>query len=366
MATARHLRPVGEHDSAGVSTPDAVAAFLRWLSSKRGRSGRVTSPQTVRAYESALPVAFAGIPTVAGIADADGAARLRANLLNAWGGKAAATFNAKRAAVASALSYFQAEGWLPAGTDPLSGLDRQPEPDPAERVRDRSAIDRLIRSKQNTLHDRTLFSLLYSTAARCEEVVALDVPDLDRPNRRARCVRKGGAPDELLYDTRTARLLGQMLGKRSTGPLFLSDRAPRDGTVPDADLDPSSGLRRMTYRTAARRLDRATGGWSPHDLRHSRLTHAGEDGATEADLMNLSGHKDRRTLQRYLSPSKEGTHRRLDQLDVHRGTWTPGADEIAARLADLDAEQIPGQTSIPVGDNEQTGTDDSQEGDEQQ
>ncbi|MEV1115536.1 hypothetical protein AB0I91_10750 [Actinosynnema sp. NPDC049800] len=40
--------------------------------------------------------------------------------------------------------------------------------------------------------------------------------------------------------------------------------------------------------------------------------------ATEADLMNLSGHEDRRTLERYLEPSKEGTHRRLDAIDACR------------------------------------------------
>jgi hypothetical protein len=54
--------------------------------------------------------------------------------------------------------------------------------------------------------------------------------------------------------------------------------------------------------------------------------------ATEADLMNLSGHEDRHTLQRYLKPSKEGTHRRLDEIDAHRPTWTPSADELVARL----------------------------------
>lgn len=48
------------------------------------------------------------------------------------------------------------------------------------------------------------------------------------------------------------------------------------------------------------------------DRADSRLAHAGEDGATEAGLMNFSGHEDRRTRQRYLKPSKEGTHRRLD------------------------------------------------------
>jgi integrase/recombinase XerC len=86
------------------------------------------------------------------------------------------------------------------------------------------------------------------------------------------------------------------------------------------------------YRSSERHLGSATEGWNLRDLRHSRLTHAGEGGATEVDLMNLSGHEDRRTLQRYLKPSKEGTHRRLDQIDDQRDTWTPSAEDLAVRM----------------------------------
>ncbi|MGC7103038.1 tyrosine-type recombinase/integrase [Amycolatopsis lurida] len=237
------------------------------------------------------------------------------------GGKAPATFNAKRAAVASALAYFGEQGWLDEPAVALAGLTREHEPKPDDtRVRDRKQIDRLITDKRRPLQDRTLWSMLYATAARAEEVLRLDLADLDLANRRARTIRKGGKADELLYDVRTAGMLGQLLGRRTSGPIFLSTRvAPDASTVLARDVDPVSRRRRMTYRTAERHLGAATGGWDLHDLRHSRLTHLGEDGATEADLMNLSGHEDRRALQRYLKPSKEGTHRRLDDLDARRG-----------------------------------------------
>lgn len=129
-------------------------------------------------------------------------------------------------------------------------------------------------------------------------------------------------------------MLGQLHGGRRIGPLFLPTRRIRqDGTARAGAFDTASRRRRMTYRTAERHLADATDGWDLHDLRHSRLTHAGEDGATEADLMNLSGHEDRRTLRRYLKPSKEGTHRRLDEIDAHRGAWTPSGHELALRMA---------------------------------
>lgn len=233
------------------------------------------------------------------------------------------------------MSYFAEQEWIGDAEAVLHGLRREHRPKPTDtRVRPRGEIDRLITDRRWSLEDRTLWSMLYATAARAEEVLRLDVEDLDRANRRARTKRKGGKDDELLYDVRTARMLGQLLGRRRTGPIFLSTRiAPNDGSVPDRDVDPDSRRRRMTYRTAERHLGAATNGWDLHDLRHSRLTHAGEDGATEADLMNLSGHEDRRTLQRYLKPSKEGTHRRLDDIDARRPERTPDARELAARLA---------------------------------
>jgi integrase len=41
--------------------------------------------------------------------------------------------------------------------------------------------------------ERTLWRLLYETAARADELLALDVEDLDLTNRRARLPSKGGA-----------------------------------------------------------------------------------------------------------------------------------------------------------------------------
>jgi integrase/recombinase XerC/integrase/recombinase XerD len=49
--------------------------------------------------------------------------------------------------------------------------------------------------------------MLYETVARSAEVLALDVEDLDLPNRRAKVSAKGGAVDWIIWQTGTARLL---------------------------------------------------------------------------------------------------------------------------------------------------------------
>lgn len=69
----------------------------------------------------------------------------------------------------------------------------------------------------------------------------------------------------------------------------------------------------------------------PARLRHFRLTRAGEDGTIEANLMNLSDREYRRSLQRYFNPSKNGTHRRLDELGLAQ---EPGTRSWRDRLQD--------------------------------
>lgn len=111
------------------------------------------------------------------------------------------------------------------------------------------------------MRERTLWALLYESAARAQEVLLLDVADLDRPNRRAVVRRKGGSVDEITWQTRTARLLARHLTVRTRGPVFLTDRAAR---VHLATTDPDTGRARLPYRRAAELFTQASGGWTPH------------------------------------------------------------------------------------------------------
>ena len=161
--------------------------------------------------------------------------------------------------------------------------------------------------------------MLYETAARASEVLALDVEDLDRARRRARIRSKGGSVDMILWAAPTARLLGRYLADRSGGPLFLTRWRSR--TAPAIrDLHAPAGQARLSYRTAAAEFHKHSGGWTLHQLRHSSLTHLAEAGASAVMLQAKSRHRDLRTLSVYTRPGVEAVARlTADQFDSPGG-----------------------------------------------
>ncbi|MEV2226746.1 tyrosine-type recombinase/integrase [Nocardia vinacea] len=77
------------------------------------------------------------------------------------------------------------------------------------------------------------------------------------------------------------------------------------------DVDPSTERARLSYRCAAELFEAHTshyddGRYTLHQLRHLRLTHAAEKGASTPVLMKLSGHTSVRSLAKYARVSSEG------------------------------------------------------------
>jgi integrase/recombinase XerC/integrase/recombinase XerD len=227
-----------------------------------------------------------------------------------WGARSAKTFNIRLTALVSACGYWREQGWL-AG-DPLVRLRARPTPPDSSRALSRERVAQILGSEA-ALRERVLWHLLYESSARAEEVLMLDVPDLDTANRCAVVTRKGGAREVIAWQTGTARLLPRMLAGRRSGPLFLTDRKARP-SVAVGNIDPATGRARLSYRRAAELFESHTAGFDDgpytlHQLRHSRLTHAAEDGASTPVLMKLSGHTSVRSLVKYARISDEGLRR---------------------------------------------------------
>ncbi len=84
-----------------------------------------------------------------------------------------------------------------------------------------------------------------------------------------------------------------MLAGRKSGPLFLTDRKARASVVRN-DVDRATGRARLPYRRAAELFEAYTecfddGPYTLHQLRHSRLTHARQEGRVDAGVDEAVG-----------------------------------------------------------------------------
>ena len=139
---------------------------------------------------------------------------------------------------------------------------------------------------------RALLELLYGTGIRCAELVGLDLPDLDLPQRLARVLGKGQKERVVPFGSKASEALMAYLALRADvardGALFVNARGRRLST------------RYVRYIVSNRvrqvALERRI---SPHTLRHTFATHLLERGADLRSIQELLGHASLSTTQRY-------------------------------------------------------------------
>jgi integrase/recombinase XerD len=271
------------------------------------------APATRRVYAASLGAFAAGAGTGAVLDGLDGRA-VAAWFTTRYRGTAPATWNRELATVRSAVAWWARQGWL--ADDPTAGLQRRREHPDRTRALTRRQVESLWRRPGVALREKTLWRLLYETAARAGEILSLDVGDLDLASKRARVRSKGGATEWLFWQTGAAQLLPRLLAGRTAGPVFLADRLPTRVT-PTLDIDPDTGRARLSYRRAAALFAEHTG-WTLHQLRHSALTHAAEDGTNLPLLLARSRHASVRSLERYARPGPEAVARAVAEADPAR------------------------------------------------
>ena len=208
--------------------------------------------------------------------------------------------------------YCQRHEWL--AKDPTLALERRRVPRNENRAVSFDELSQLWSRPDIALREKTLWRMLYATAARAQEVLALDVEDLDLGRKRAAIIGKGGHHETIIWDAGTARLLPRYLAGRRHGPLFLTERLPN--VIPADDDRSPDGRGRLSYQRAWHLFRTASQGrWTLHQLRHSALTHLGEDGVSAPLLMAKSRHRDLRTLSRYVRPGTEAVARLTAEHD---------------------------------------------------
>ncbi len=230
------------------------------------------------------------------------ASKVRRTLTNRWDTSAPSTWNSRITALQSFIGYCDRNDWI--GRDPLREVERKREPRDETKAIAYDDLDNLWSRPDVALREKTLWRMLYETAARTNEILALNIEDLDLARKRAVVIGKGGHREVIVWASGTARLLPRYLNGRRRGPVFVTSRQPN--VVPaDRDRCPDTGLGRLSYQMAWKLFSQHSNGATLHQLRHSALTHLGEDGVSAVLLQAKSRHQDPRTLARYSKPGVE-------------------------------------------------------------
>ena len=210
-----------------------------------------------------------------------------------------------------ALVSWCADRW-PLGADPLASVGPRRQHTDHTRAVPYRDLDELWRRRSVPLREKTLWRMLYETAARASEVLALDVEDLDRPQRRARVVSKGGNTDMVYWASPTARLLARYLAGRSGGAAVPHHRPLPQSPPPAVTSTPRPAKPGSPTAPRLQAFGRHSGGWTLHQVRHSSLSHLAEGGASAVMLQAKSRHRDLRTLGVCTRPGPEAVARLTD------------------------------------------------------
>ena len=232
-----------------------------------------------------------------------------------WGLAQPATWNTRITALQSFVSYCQRNRWI--DHDPMTLVVRRREPRDQTRTIPHQDLETLWSRRDISLREKTLWRMLYETAARAGEILSLNVDDLDLPRKRAVIIGKGSHKEYVFWASGSARLLSRYLAGRRRGPVFLTHRRPN--VIPArGDECPHTGRGRLSYERASTIFKEASGGWTLHQLRHSSLTHLGESGASTILLQAKSRHQDPRTLAIYTKPGNEAIAQLTATFDKRR------------------------------------------------
>lgn len=160
---------------------------------------------------------------------------------------------------------------------------------------------------RNSIRDRAILELLYSSGIRCDELIQLDISDINLATMEG-IVRHGkGDKERIFYFSHVAAMyLKEYLTTRGDtyGPLFVSyrtkERIKGDSTI--EHLVKTWGDKGGVQ------------GATPHRFRHTFITRCIDKGISVEDTRVLAGHENIDTTMRYYDDNKtrvKAEHKRL-------------------------------------------------------
>jgi integrase/recombinase XerC len=271
---------------------DELAAFLKRLATERR-----LSPHTVAAYEHDLDalLAFCEREQVASFKALDSFSIRRFAAESHRKGLGARSVARRLSAVRTFLNYLIEMGVLKSNPGVHVQAPKAPRRLPATLDPDQVASLLAISGDDaETLRDRAMLELFYSSGLRLAELVGLDLGDVDAADRTVRVLGKGSKARVVpvgkqalaaLHDWLAVRL---ELARSAETALFVGRRGAR--------VNPRTVQKRVN---AWAKRQGAPTNVHPHMLRHSFATHVLESSRNLRAVQELLGHASLSTTQIY-------------------------------------------------------------------
>jgi integrase/recombinase XerC len=271
---------------------DQLAAFLKRLTTERR-----LSPHTSEAYEHDLRalLAFCEREHIASFKDLDSFGVRRFAAESHRKGLSARSVARRLSAVRTFLNYLIETGALKSNAAVHVQAPKAPRRLPATLDPDQVASLLAISGDDpETLRDRAILELFYSSGLRLAELVGLNLGDVDQGDRTVRVLGKGSKTRVVPVGKQALAALHDWLAVRSgvarhgETALFVGRRGAR--------VSPRTVQKRVN--TWAKRQGAPTG-VHPHMLRHSFATHVLESSRNLRAVQELLGHASLSTTQIY-------------------------------------------------------------------
>lgn len=272
------------------------AALDGWLSAK-------TSPNTQAAYRCDLE-AFGTWCAREGAfpLTADTATVVAFQAARAANGDSYSTIRRRWSALSSFFDY-AVQHELRA-INPTTGVDRPKvvpgDPSPTERLS--ADVVASYRTAAESLDPRlaALVALLVTDGLKVAEALALDIERVTgRPPAATITVRRRGQPKRIVLDRDSARALRRCIGKRCSGPVFVSERSSKSDTPQRLTRFGADHLIRQL------RHKHATATVTANALRRFHINTGQADGAAPDELREGVGLAAIRSLRRYTDNTSE-------------------------------------------------------------
>ena len=148
--------------------------------------------------------------------------------------------------------------------DPMTLVIRRREPrDQTKAIPYQDLEAALVTTRHQPAERKALWRMLYETAARAGEILALNVEDLDLSRRRAVIIGKGGHKEYVFWASGAARLSLPIFGLGDAEGRCSSPTGNPTSSPPGETNAHTLSRGRLSYERASTLFKQASGGWHP-------------------------------------------------------------------------------------------------------